>query len=85
MLKDHLLTWKEHHIKRFRLRLPILVKVDNDGDVYLRNKNSYVQRFKHIDIRSHFVREFVEDGIVTTEFVGTDINEADISAKYKSE
>jgi Reverse transcriptase (RNA-dependent DNA polymerase) len=63
------------------LVLPILVKVDNVGAIYLSNNYSLSQRTKHIDIRRHFVREFVQDGILKTIFVPTDENESDISTK----
>jgi hypothetical protein len=58
-----------------------LVKVDNVGAIYLSNNFSCSQRTKHIDIRRHFVREFVQDGIIKTIFVPTDDNEADMHTK----
>jgi hypothetical protein len=36
-------------------------------------------------MRRHFEREFVEDGIIKTKFVGTANNEADIHTKTTSE
>ena len=63
------------------LVLPILVKVDNVGAIYLSNNFSCSQRTKHIDIRRHFVREFVQDGTLKTIFVPTDDNEADMHTK----
>jgi hypothetical protein len=35
--------------------IPILVKVDNVGAIYLRNNHSLSQHTKHIDILHHFV------------------------------
>jgi hypothetical protein len=67
------------------LRLPILVKVDNVGAIYLSNNFSLGQRTKHIDIRRHFVREFVEDGILKTIFVRSEDNSSDIHTKNTSE
>jgi hypothetical protein len=67
------------------MRLPIIVRIDNVGAIYLSNNYSLGQRTKHIDIRRHFVREFVEDGIIKTLFVGTDNNDADIHTKNTSE
>jgi hypothetical protein len=55
--------------------------VDNVGAIYLSNNNSLSQRTKHIDIRRHFVREYVQDGTLKTIFVPTDENESDISTK----
>lgn len=67
------------------IRLPILVKVDNIGAIYLSNNFSLGQRTKHIDIRRHFVREFMEDGILKTVFVRTNDNSADIYTKNTTE
>ena len=67
------------------LVLPILVKVDNVGAIYLSNNFSCSQRTKHIDIRRHFVREFVQDGTIKTIFVPTDDNEADMNTKNQPE
>ena len=38
-------------------------------------------RPKHIEIRHHFIREFVEDGILTLEFIHTDDQKADLFTK----
>jgi hypothetical protein len=67
------------------LALPIFVKVDNDGAIYLSNNYSLGQRTKHINIRRHFVREFVQDGLLKTIFVPTDEKESDISTKNTQE
>jgi hypothetical protein len=63
------------------LALPILDKVDHVRAIYFSNKYSLSQRTKHIHIRRHFVREFVQDGILKTIFVSTDENESDIYTK----
>jgi hypothetical protein len=60
------------------LKSPITVKIDNVGAIYLSNNHSLGQRTKLIDIRRHFVRELVEQGIIKTAFVGTDNNDAEI-------
>jgi hypothetical protein len=64
---------------------PIPIKCDNIGAIYLSNNHTTSQRTKHIDTRRHFVREFVEDGILKIVFVGTKDNEADIFTKNTSE
>jgi hypothetical protein len=67
------------------LKVPIIVKIDNLGAIYLSKNHSLVQRTKHIDIRRYFVRELVEQGIIKTEFVGTDDNDANIHTKNTPE
>ena len=38
-------------------------------------------RTKHIDIRHHFIRDLVEDKVITLEHVATDLQLADIFTK----
>ena len=60
---------------------PIIVNVDNIGAVYLAKNATTGNRTKHIDTRYHFVREYVEDGIIKVRFVRSEENHADIFTK----
>jgi hypothetical protein len=42
------------------LKLPITVKIDKVGAIYLIKNHSLGKRTKHIDIRRYMVRELVE-------------------------
>jgi hypothetical protein len=53
----------------FEISFSIMIKVDNVGAIFLANNFRTSQRTKHIDIRQHFVREFIEDGILKVIFV----------------
>jgi Reverse transcriptase (RNA-dependent DNA polymerase) len=68
-----------------RLSYPIIIKCDNVGAIYLSNNYTTGQRTKHIDVRCHFVREYIEDGILKVIFVPSSENEADILTKNTSE
>jgi hypothetical protein len=46
--------------------LPFSVKVDNVGAIHFSNNFSLHQCTKHIEISCHFVREFMEDGVLET-------------------
>jgi hypothetical protein len=59
------------------VKLPIVVNVDNVGAIFLANNASTSQRTKHVDVRYHYVREFVEDGVVLVQFVKGEDNDAD--------
>jgi hypothetical protein len=63
------------------LEYPITVNVDNIGAVYLSKNATTGSRTKHIDTRYHFVREYIEDGIVKVQFVRSEDNHADIFTK----
>ena len=50
---------------------PVLIKADNQGAIALTKDPRYHSRTKHIDIQWHFVRDQVETGAVTFEWVPT--------------
>jgi hypothetical protein len=54
------------HIK---VNLPIVVKTDNIGAIFMSENASIGFRTRHVDTRYHFVREFIEDGFIKIEFV----------------
>ena len=68
-----------------KIKLPIEIKVDNTGAIYLSNNYTTGQRTKHIDVRVHFVRQYIEDGIFKIVFVKSEANDADIFTKNTSE
>jgi hypothetical protein len=59
------------------VRLPVVVRVDNVGAIFMSENVSASSRTKHIDIRYHFVREFVEDKFIKIIFVRTAENTSD--------
>ena len=63
---------------------PILIQVDNIGEIFM-TKHSEGIRTKHIDIKYHFIREYVEKNIVKIIFVLSDDNKADTFRKNTSE
>jgi hypothetical protein len=64
-----------------KIEYPIIVHVDNVGAIFLANNKTTSERTKHVDIRHHFVREHIEDGIVKIVFVKSCDNDADIFTK----
>jgi len=66
------------------VKLPVIVRVDNVGAIFMAENLTTSQRTKHVDIRYHFVREFVEDGFIRIIFVRTTENTADIFTKNVS-
>ena len=64
------------------VELPITVHVDNVGAIWLSNNRTTIDRTKHIDIRTCFVKkEYQEDGKIIIKFVKSEENEADIFTK----
>ena len=54
-----------------------------DNTSAINNSKNPIQhsRTKHIEIRHHFIREFVEDGTLTLEFIHTDDQKANLFTK----
>ena len=60
---------------------PINIFLDNTGAIALSAAAKFHQRTKHIDIRYHFIREHVNDGIFRLIWLPTYKNIADILTK----
>ena len=65
----------------FDVELPIVVKTDNIGALFMSQNASTGVRTRHVDTRYHFIRENVEDGIIKIEFVKSNDNDSDIFTK----
>jgi hypothetical protein len=63
------------------VELPIVVKGDNVGALFMSENSSTGVRSRHVDTRYHFIRENVEDGIVKVEFVNSSENDSNIFTK----
>jgi hypothetical protein len=64
-----------------KVDLPIIVRVDNVGAIFIGTNVTVSEQSKHIDTRYHFVREYVQDGFICIIFVRTKDNNADIFTK----
>ena len=59
----------------------IVVRCDNVGALFLGFNAKTSQRTNHIDIKAHFIREYVDQGIVKIIFVKSEDNVSDIWTK----
>ena len=64
-----------------KVPLPIKVQVDNVGAIWLANNFSVSERTKHVDLRSHFVRDVIKDQVIEINFVKSAENDSDIMTK----
>jgi len=60
---------------------PTLIYCDNQSCIKLTENPVFHDRSKHIDIRYHSIRDYVQRGIVKLEFVPTDEQVANILTK----
>ena len=70
---------------RVRLKLPIMIREDNTGAIFLTNNDVMSQRTKHIDTRYHFVREMIEKGELSVKYIRSERNPADVMTKNLGE
>ena len=64
-----------------KVPLPIKVRVDNIGTIWLVNNSGVSERTKHVDTRAHFVRAYMINEVVTIEFIKSNENISDIMMK----
>ena len=60
---------------------PIKMLVDNKFALDLTKNHVHHSRSKHIDIRHHFIRDCVEEGLIKLEYVKTEAQLADFFTK----
>ena len=60
---------------------PIVVRCDNVGAIFLGYNAKTSQRTKYVDMKAHFIREYVDQGIVKIIFVKSEDNVSDIWTK----
>ncbi|GJY63081.1 retrovirus-related pol polyprotein from transposon TNT 1-94 [Tanacetum coccineum] len=81
-LGDKLVSWSSKKQKSTAISSTnILLYCDNKSAIALCCNNVQYSRAKHIDVRYHFIKEQVENGIVELYFVRTEYQLADIFAK----
>jgi hypothetical protein len=66
------------------MTLPIVVKTDNIGALFMSQNSSTGVISRHVDTRYHFIRENVDNGIVKVEFVKSTENDSDIFTKMSA-
>jgi len=66
---------------KIELDLPISIYSDSKGAREIANNNVFHKRTKHIEIRHHFVREKIHDGLLQVQEVSSAENVADVLTK----
>ncbi len=64
-----------------RVKLPMVLEMDNQGAVHLANNWSVGGRTKYIDVQSVFLRELKEASVLVIKWIAAAVNEADIFTK----
>ena len=61
--------------------IPVVVRIDNIGEMFVADNISSSARTAHIDVRLKFVNEFIKEGEITVMFVKSEGNDSDIFTK----
>lgn len=64
-----------------KVKLPMLLEMDNKGAVDLANNYSVGGRTRHVDVRFFYLRELKEEGLMVIKHVPGVDNDADIFTK----
>ena len=64
-----------------KVKLPVTVKVDNMGAVYMSENQASSQRTRHMDTRHKYIVSLQEQGLIKVEFVRSEENTSDICTK----
>jgi hypothetical protein len=67
-----------------KIKFPMEIKIDNVGAIYLTNNQTTGGRTRHVNIRYHFVHQYVEDGMIKINFVHSEDNKVDAWTKNLS-
>ncbi|KAG8927105.1 hypothetical protein FRC01_008017 [Tulasnella sp. 417] len=60
---------------------PIPIHIDNQGALALQDNPVFHQRSKHIKVKYHYVREAIQEEVITTHYIPTTDQSADILTK----
>ena len=66
---------------RFLNHLPVQLLADNQSSMRLSKNAEFHSRTKHIDVQYHYIREAIEDGLVTVSYIPTNEMAADSLTK----
>jgi hypothetical protein len=64
-----------------KVKLPMILEMDNKGAVDLANNWSVGGRTRHVDVRNHFLRDLKDEGLLVVKHVPGVENDADIFTK----
>ena len=63
------------------LELPIKVDMDNQGALFMGKHDVNNKRSRHIDIRYHLIRDWIQKQLISLRYLATDFNIADLLTK----
>ena len=80
-VKEIMLVYQLVESIGIKVSLPIVIRVDNVGAIFMSKNITTTGPTKHVDIRFKYVNEYVDEGIVKIIFVRSNKNDSDIFTK----
>ena len=80
-----MLTYKIVISMGLKVKLPMMLEVDNKGAVDLANSWSHGGRTKHMQVRNYWLRELKEKGLIRVNWIPGKDNVADMLTKNLNE
>ena len=74
------LLWMKYQLEDYQLT-ENCIYCDNTAAIYLSKNPILHSRAKHIEIKHHFIRDYVQKGVLDIQFIDTDHQWADIFTK----
>ena len=77
------LIWLKHLLQELKFRKDEQMQLicDNQADLHISSNPIFHKRTKHIEVDCHFIREKIASGCMTTSFVNSNDQLADIFTK----
>ena len=66
---------------KIKVKLPVIIRVNNTGEIFMGSNVTTTSRTKHVDIRTKYVREYIEASVLKIIFVQSKDNTSDIVTK----
>ena len=63
------------------VELPVKVKIDNIGAIFMSENTTSTQRTRHMDTRWHYVNDLQKGGLIKIDFVASEDNVSDVATK----
>jgi ATP sulfurylase len=63
------------------VKLNVVVYCDNQSTISISNNGFTSEKTKHVDIKYKYIKECIDQGIISTEWISTNDQQADILTK----
>ena len=62
----------------------VSIHIDNTSALHVAGNKTYSSRAKHVALRLFYVREIIQEGKISIQYIPTELNRRDIGTKFLS-